>query len=174
MANPLKLLALLGLLFVGGCAVRETQVPWPPELPPRTWFVQQWRQDDANRELQSQADYLLWVTRFYQGFNVAPGWLSMMQRVEARIPPEHWAQVRPVLQELGRSIGSEWAKDNAVRRIDTRTAATWRDALQEALSQHDLDAFLVRLQQDVSALLAGELDARLIRFERYYTDEFDF
>jgi hypothetical protein len=58
--------------------------------------------------------------------------------------------------------------------LDTRTAAVWRDALLEALAQDDLDAYLLRLEQDVAALMNGELANDTIRFERYYVDEFDF
>lgn len=174
MANPLKLLLTLCLvLLVAACATREVAPEWPPELPPRSEFVQQWRADAVNRSVQTQADYLLWVTRFYQGFNMVPGWLDMMTQVQARLPTEQWPAVEPRLRALGRRIGGEWAKDNTVRKLNTRTAAVWRDALLEALAQDDLDAYLLRLEQDVAALLDGELDNDVIRFERYYVDEFD-
>jgi hypothetical protein len=75
---------------------------------------------------------------------------------------------------LGRHIGGEWAKHNDVRRLNTRTAAVWRDALLEALRQNDLDAYLLRLEEDVAAMLSGQLGNDAIRFERYYVDEFDF
>jgi hypothetical protein len=78
------------------------------------------------------------------------------------------------LFELGRTISVEWAKSNEERLIDTRNAAVWRDALQEALSQGDLDNYLDRVDADVSAILAGSLAGEEIRFERYYVDEFDF
>jgi hypothetical protein len=168
------LLAFCCVLLLAGCATREVLPTWPGELPERNWFQQQWRADAENRSVQSQADYLLWVTRFYEGFNLVPGWLGMMEQVEARLPEAQWQQVAPSLRELGRSIGAEWAKDNAVRKLNTRTAAVWRDALLEALAQNDLDAYLLRLEQDVAALLDGELANDAIRFERYYVDEFDF
>lgn len=174
MANPVKLLLAGVLLLLAACATQEPAAPWPPELPPRSIFQQQWREDVANRKLQSQGEYLLWVTRFYQGFNMAPGWLTMMQQVQARLPEQRWQTVEPRLLALGLSIGAEWAKHNDVRRLNTRSAAVWRDALLEALSQDDLDAYLLRLEQDVAALLDGELDNDSIRFERYYVDEFDF
>lgn len=175
MANPLKWL-LVGCCALGlvACAARPPAESWPGELPPRSYFQQQWRTDEANRELQSQADYLLWVERFYAGFNLVPGWLGMMEQVRGRVTEPEWRSIEPRLQELGRRIGSEWAKDNVRRRIDTRIASVWRDALVEALSQRDLDDYLTRLEQDVTALLRGELARDSIRFERYYIDEFDF
>lgn len=174
MADFLRL-ALLGMaLLLEACATQEPLAPWPEELPARSYFTQQWRRDRDNRGVQSRDEYLLWVTRFYRGYNVAPGWLDMMAIVEERLPQEHWQQVEPRLHRLGQSIGSEWAKDNAVRKLNTRVAAVWRDALREALTLGDLDAYLERLEQDVAALLEGRLDRDAIRFERYYTDEFDF
>jgi hypothetical protein len=175
MANPLKLLlSICCMVLLAACATRETLPTWPVELPSRSSFQELWRADSANRAVQTEADYLLWVTRFYQGFNMVPGWLGMTEQVKARLPAEHWQQAEPRLRELGRRIGAEWAKDNTVRKLDTRTAAVWRDALLEALAQDDLDAYLLRLEQDVAALMNGELANDTIRFERYYVDEFDF
>lgn len=175
MANPLKFLLPVALLLVlSACAVREPVMSWPAELPPRAYFEQQWRADPTNRALQEQDDYLLWITRFYEGFNMVPGWLDMMEQVRERIPAARWRAVQPRLWQLGQRIGSEWAKDNEVRKLNTRSAAVWRDALLEALSQDDLEHYLDRLDADVSALLNGELDNSSIRFERYYVDEFDF
>jgi hypothetical protein len=175
MANPVKLLfTLCCLLLLTACATQESLPTWPAELPARSEFQQEWLTDSSNRSMQSQAEYLLWVQRFYQGFNMVPGWLGMMEQVEARLPPEQWPTIEPRLDLLGRHIGGEWAKHNDVRKLHTRTAAVWRDALLEALRQNDLDAFLLRLEQDVAAMLSGQLGNEDIRFERYYVDEFDF
>src|SRR5690606_37096368 len=126
------------------------------------------------QRVQAEDDYLLWVTRFYTGNGPVPGWLDMTEQVLERLPLEQHANVEARLFELGGRIGMEWAKDNSVRRINTRAAGVWRDALLEALAQDDLDAFLDRLSADVDALLNGTLDGDAIRFERYYVDEFDF
>jgi hypothetical protein len=175
MANSLiRLSCSICLLLLAACAAREALPPWPDELPSRSYFQQQWSRDKANRAVQGQADYLQWVLRFYQGSGMVPGWLNMTAQVQKRLSPEHWQRVRPRLQQLGRSIGGEWAKDNDIRKLNTRAAAVWRDALLEALSQNDLDAYLLRLEQDVAALLAGDLANSCIRFDRYYVDEFDF
>lgn len=175
MANSLKLLLVAPcLLWLAACVGPAPAVPWPAELPPRSLFQQQWRADAANRDVQTRADYLMWVLRFYQGYNLVPGWLGMMEQVRSRVPDPQWRSIEPRLWQLGQLIGGEWAKDNSVRKLNTRAAAVWRDALLEALSRQDLDNYLQRLEQDVAALLAGQLDGDSIRFERYYTDEFDF
>jgi hypothetical protein len=174
MAGSLKALLILFIaVFMGACAGRLPEEAWPDEIPSRSWFVEQWQLDAANRQVQSETEFLLWVARFYEGFNVAPGWLHMMQQVNIRIAVEAKAGTNAELFDLGGRIGSEWAKDNGVRKINTRVVAVWRDALMEALTQNDLENFLARLQQDVDGLLSGELDPGQIQFERYYIDEFD-
>jgi len=166
------------LLFVlmaalAACAVRAPEPDWPAGIPPRALFEAEWRNSPDNRPLQSREEYLLWVTRFYTGYGAVPGWLSMTAQVLQRIPSVEHDAIEARLLELGGRIGAEWAKDNSVRLLSTRSAGVWRDALLEALARNELNAYLDRLAADVEALLAGELHNDAIRFERYYIDEFD-
>ena len=163
--------------FVQGCATPEQPFPnpadWPAELPEAHSFLVAWRADAANRALQQENDYLQWVQRFYKGGNLVPGWLAVSEQVLQRLNTAEQASVGGRLQQLGMRIGAEWAKDNAARRINTRMVGVWRDALLEALRREDLEAFLLLLEGDVTALLSARLEADDILFERYYTDEFD-
>ncbi len=165
------LLALLALL--PACAVRAPEPVWPDGIPPRSVFSAEYQASGANRELQSEEQYLLWIVRFYEGYSAIPGWHTMTRQVMERLPPGDHERINARLSDLGVRIGAEWAKDNAVRHLSTRSAGVWRDALLEALARNELDAYLDRLSADVDALLAGELDNDAIRFERYYVDEFD-
>ncbi len=165
------LLTLIALL--AACATRPPEPPWPDGIPPRAYFETEWRESARNQALQSEEQYLLWVTRFYTGYGAVPGWLNMTSQVLQRIPPAERAQIEARLFELGGRIGAEWAKDNSVRLLSTRSAGVWRDALLEALARNELNAYLDRLSADVDALLSGELHNDAIRFERYYIDEFD-
>ncbi|MES2624926.1 MAG: hypothetical protein V4628_06585 [Pseudomonadota bacterium] len=168
----LKFFALFSLIIlVSSCA--STPPSWPDSLPAVSTFQTNWKADAANQEIQSQDEYLLWVQRFYEGYNTVPGWFDLTTRVLASVPDNDRATVTEQLSALSLRISGEWAKDNSVRRIDTSTVATWRDALQESLSRMELNAYLARLNQDIDSLLAGELSTDDISFERYYTDEFD-
>jgi hypothetical protein len=170
---PLKPIAILYLLIaISSCA--SAPGSWPDILPPLNNFQANWSNDTANQQIQSQEEYLLWVRRFYEGFNTVPGWLDLEKQVLARLPQDEQAEAAEKLAVLGITIGGEWAKDNSVRRIDTSTVATWRDALQESLSRMELSSYLMLLNQDIAALLNGSLTTDDITFERYYTDEFDF
>ncbi len=164
------LLALVALL--AACTSRAPEPDWPFGIPPREQFSAEWRSSTANHALQSEGEYLVWVARFYEGFSAVPGWLDMTRQVVERLPQAQREHISARLFELGARIGAEWAKDNSVRHVTTRTAAVWRDALLEALARDELDPYLDRLSTDVDALLAGTLDNDVIRFERYYVDEF--
>ena len=163
---------LVLLLVLTGCA--SAPAPWPADLPPRVVFLAAWEADVPNQALQTRDDYLLWVERFYTGYNLAPGWLDVTRETLALIQEAERPDVAQRLGGLGTRIAAEWAKDNSVRRIATRHAAVWRDALVEAIAQADLLAYLARVEADVTALLGGELDPDAVVFERYYVDEFDF
>lgn len=166
---------LVAVLLLDACTVVSDTAPdWPSGLPPREAFLAAWNGDPANAELQPLETYLTWVQRFYQGVNLVPGWLDVSRDVLARVPEAERPEVGRRLQDLGVTIGSEWAKDNRQRRINTRHASVWRDALLEALAQDDLLPFLDRVEADAAALLNGELNGDVVRFERYYIDEFDF
>ncbi len=166
------LFVLMALL--AGCVTRQPEPEWLEGIPPRAQFAAEWQRSVDNQPLQSEAEYLLWVMRFYTGYRAVPGWLQMTEQVMQRLRPEERAVTSARLFELGARIGAEWAKDNSVRRLTTRSAGVWRDALLEALSRDELGAYLDRLSADVDALLAGELGNDEINFERYYVDEFDF
>lgn len=167
-------LVLILTALLAACASRAPDIAWPDDIPPRAQFSAEWQRSTANQPLQDEAEYLLWVTRFYNGYGAVPGWLAMTEQVLQRVDEAERAVTRARLFELGGRIGAEWAKDNSVRKLTTRSAGVWRDALLEALSQGELGDYLDRLSMDVDALLAGELDNEAIVFERYYVDEFDF
>lgn len=164
------LLAFMAVL--AACATRTAEPEWPAGIPPRELFELEWR-SSADDRLQSRDEYLLWVTRFYTGYGAVPGWLDMTAQVLQRIPAVEHDAIEARLLELGSRIGAEWAKDNSVRLLNTRSAGVWRDALLEALARNELNAYLDRLSADVDALLSGALHNDAIRFERYYIDEFD-
>lgn len=164
---------LLLTVLLSSCAMIGAG-PWPDGAPPRAFFERQYAADAANQARQSQADYLGWVERFYTGVDPVPGWLEMSRQVLEALAPPRRAEVEPRLYELGGRMSAEWAKDNAVRQVDTRMANVWRDALLEARAQNDIPAFLERVDADIDGLLAGELESDAIHFERYYVDDFEF
>jgi hypothetical protein len=166
--------AIIPVFFLAACVTAPQVADWPDHLPPVSLYVAAWQDDAPNQQYQSLDDYLVWVRRFHQGFNIAPGWDDLTRQVMERIPEKDRDEVGRRLFELGRRLSVEWAKSNEERLIDTRMAAVWRDALQEALSLGDLDNYLDRVEADVAVILESKLEGGEIRFERYYVDELDF
>ncbi len=123
--------------------------------------------------MQTQEEYLYWVRRFYLGYSLVPGWLSITHQVLKPLDGEYRSLKSRELYDLGERIGSEWAKDNGVRLIDTRTTAIWGQAALEAVQRDDLDNFLRLLRDDVESLLGAQASVKDISFERYYRVEAD-
>jgi hypothetical protein len=172
-----KALTVFTLMFLlAGCATID-DIEWPEGAYPRDYFEMVFMEDEIARMYQTRDDYLLWITRFYNGYNIAPGWLNLTKQVMDRLEgadPQWRSEVNERLFHLGGRIGSEWAKTNEVRLLNTRHAAVWRDALIESINQGDLDNYITRVESDVESILVGELDKEAIYFERYYIDEFEF
>lgn len=147
--------------------------PWPDGAQPKNNFVRYYRLDKNNKSVQSKKEYLYWVRRFYLGVNLVPGWLKITDQALEHLEEPRRSHAAEQLRQLGESISSEWAKDNGVRLINTKSAVIWGQAVLEALNQDDLDNFLVILAQDVEAMLAGKIMSSEISFERYYTYDFD-
>ncbi len=168
-----RLALLLSIATLMSCASLDHRDDWPRDLPSLSYFRNAYENDGRNRELQDEVDYLSWVVRFFHGFNLTPGWQEMTDQVLLQVHPIDRRAVAERLVGLGRSISAEWAKDNGVRRINTRHVNVWKDALQESLAQASTKDYLGQLESDVSALLSGKLAGDEIYFERYYYDPFD-
>ena len=162
------------LLWLGGCATQIDELAWPEMAYPREYFEAAFEEDELAQQYQTKADYLLWITHFYNGYSIAPGWISLTEQVKERLEEPYRSEVALRLYHLGGRIGSEWAKDNKVRVLDTRNAAVWRDALIESLNQNDLDDYITRVEEDVENMYVGNLSREDIYFERYYEDDFEF
>ena len=169
-----KNLFLIMILYcLSGCSLISTDQQWPESVYPQEYFLAAFRADEAAGQYQTEDDYLLWVNRFYNGYSLAPGWLNLTRQVLERLEEPYSSEVSERLYIIGGIIASEWAKDNDVRLLDTRNASVWRDALVEALDRGDLDNYMIRVENDVASIMAGELAREDIYFERYYIDEFD-
>ncbi|MDG2174592.1 MAG: hypothetical protein P8M72_00405 [Gammaproteobacteria bacterium] len=168
-----NLFLIIILCCLSGCSLISIDLQWPEPAYPKEYFIAAFRADEAAGQYQTEDDYLLWITRFYNGSSLAPGWLNLTREVLERLEEPYSLEVSERLYFLGGIIASEWAKDNDVRLLDTRNASVWRDALIEALDRGDLDDYMDRVENDVASIMAGELTGEDIFFERYYIDEFD-
>jgi hypothetical protein len=65
-----------------------------------------------------------WFKKFYEGTFLVKGWKAQMKELLQDFQGDDKDALRDLLGNLGEKIGREWAKDNAVRRIDTPKAPT--------------------------------------------------
>lgn len=108
-----------------------------------------------------------WYVRFWTGsckelrvicMSGAPYWGEIMQRLLANVPAERQDKLRTRLVLLGQRIGYEWAKENAVRRINNDHIKTWSSDLK--LSVADPEPAVTRIEQQARQLLGGTGDPR--------------
>ena len=169
-----RFLIILAILSLQACAgLSGRQSAWPDDLPSRDYFLNSYREDTVNAELQSLDEYLAWVKCFYRGSDLyANGWNSVTGELLLRIKdPESVEDVRQKMQRLGRLIGGEWAKNNQTRIINTRHVSIWGSALLKSLQQGETLAIIGRIDSDVDDLLAYRIAAEVITTDRFYAEE---
>lgn len=161
-------LTLLFLLTLAACASSRVLTEWPETVPAQDLFLQAYQQDPENQARQTDVEYLTWVVRFYEGWEMmATGWNDMTPVVLSDLNARQSEQVASMRDNLGVLIAAEWAKDNDVRLIDTAMLSLWGGVMVAALEpQVRIDAIEL-ITNDVERLLAGELAPARINDERY-------
>lgn len=102
------------------------------------------------------AEHGLWYRRFWTGDctglswcqSGAPYWNEMVPGLLRRVAPPRRAAVTVKACRLGRVVGHEWAKDNAIRRIDTGDLQGFVRDLQ---APGDAEAALAAVERTVLA-----------------------
>jgi len=142
-------------------------------MPAQAQFAEHYQQDRRNANLQSLEQYLTWVERFYQGWDMYPsGWNQISYDLTAKIAdPSAKIAVETKLRHLGVAIAAEWAKDNAARCITTRHVAIWGNALRKSAERSKIEEILDRVLDDVDNLLNHRIAADVITENRFYVEE---
>jgi hypothetical protein len=161
-------LIVLCLLMLAGCASSRVLSEWPETVPEQSIFLQAYQQDLDNQAQQSDVEYLTWVVRFYEGWEMmATGWNDMTPVVLSDLSPQQSEQVAEMRDNLGVMIAAEWAKDNDERIIDTRMLSLWGGVMVAALDPEVRIDAIALITDDVERLLAGELAPARINDARY-------
>ncbi len=114
-----------------------------------------------NKDRQSWDGYWEYVRSFYDGNIFVNGWTSRVKSLLDMIRSETVrAELLSALNDLGRRIAAEWAKDNAVRAINTSDLRGFGQRLLAARNREDGSGQAIRSElKEVRA----EVDARLSR-----------
>jgi hypothetical protein len=169
----------LALLILIDCASQDTkETTWPEDLPPRAYFLGQYQNDLSNKNCQHLDEYLTWITRFYQGWEMYPnGWNTMVQEVlQKNKNPKSAEAIKIKLDRLGLLIAGEWAKNNHTRLINTHHVSLWVKALLKSADHGETLEILDRAFIDVNGLLTHKIATDVITADRYYAldDEAQF
>ncbi len=156
--------------------VAHQKEPWPSEMPSRSYFLKIYEADKVNKEIQTQEEYLTWIVRFYNGWELyRRGWTKMTDELIAQVEdPSQVKEIRYKIDRIGRLVSGEWAKKSDTRTIYLRHVSVWGNALLESLDRHEALPLINRVNQDVDDLLAHKISADVITAERYFpADEND-
>jgi len=163
-------LAVIFLLsaLMASCMSGRILEHWPEEIPEQGHFRHLYRTDNSNAQVQSEIEYLTWVARFYQGWELMPmGWDDISESVLVDLDPDQYRHIHRELNRIGAQISGEWAKDNSVRDIDSRMLGLWAAVMQADFSAAYRLQAVELIAQDVALLLSGTIAAESIDEYRY-------
>jgi hypothetical protein len=110
--------------------VRE-DVGW--YTPTENDFRREYERDTTNQKLQTWNQYWSWVTTFYNGTKLYPGWSSQAQSTIRLVKSKQkQAELIVLLNELGKQISMEWAKDREAGKISTADLIRWGPTINAA------------------------------------------
>ncbi|MDO8270299.1 MAG: hypothetical protein Q7U82_00060 [Gammaproteobacteria bacterium] len=168
-----RLLAVLLSMFsilsiLSACSSTRVLERWPERLPEQHHFLSYYREDADNQLVQTDVQYMTWVLRFYEGWELMPtGWQNIEENMLFNLTEQEHALVSSQMAELGALISAEWAKDNSVRLIDSAMLSLWGAVMQADFASQARIAALTQIHADVRALLEGYLTPLTINEQRY-------
>jgi hypothetical protein len=94
--------------------------------------------DRSNQKLQSWGQYRGWVQTFYKGNLMSEGWSKFGEVTVGTVRSAAARKaVSAQINDLGRMIGLEWAKDSSVRKITTADLRRWNEVTATARQNDD-------------------------------------
>jgi len=89
-----------------------------------------------------------WYKKFYHGVFFFDGWEKISKSILAQFPPTEKERQKDFLKQLGMKIGTEWSRDNDIRRIDTCMLRSWGKKFQSAAEESPLK--LTQVLEDIN------------------------
>lgn len=83
-----------------------------------------------------------WYERFNKGILFFDGWQSISQSILEHCPSEKRHEIRRFIQRLGVLIGTEWSRENNIRRIDNSMLSAWGDRMKAAIRMNEKDKII--------------------------------
>lgn len=172
------ILVIFSLLFLTACANHvPKEEDWPSDMPSRAFFVAAYNADADNKKGQDLDEYLLWVLRFYKGWELyRNGWTQVTSDSLIGVKnPQNAQEIKTKMDLVGSGIASEWAKNKSNRRVLTRHVVVWGNALIESIKRGETEEvkLINRVLTDLNGLLDKDLDLDAVNADRYYPKDKD-
>jgi hypothetical protein len=168
--RPAACLAAAGVFasFLTGCFAPIYKVgEWPEGLPQESFYRTIYSADEFNRRHQTEEEYFAWVLRFYQGYQIIPGWQTQERTLAKILTDEEFTVLAPQLSYLAQIASGEWAKSNEARRVDNDMLQLLGGVLRKAAKEHRAGEALDRITRDLQSVLDGSLAPDDVTAERY-------
>jgi hypothetical protein len=162
--------------FLSGCVHQAPkEASWPNDMPSRRFFIAAFDADSENKQGQDVENYLLWVIRFYKGWELySNGWTQTTTDSLIGVKDPVLAQeIKSKMDLIGSSIAVEWAKNKKDRRILTRHVVVWGNALIESIKRDEELMLINRVLNDINGLMENKIDIDDVKAERYYAKDKD-
>lgn len=116
---------------------------------------------EKNISLQTlKAEEKTWYIKFQNGGFLFDGWKKLTQKILSNVPHDQKNETKNILHQLGEKIGSEWCRDNDIRKIDTEMLTKWGDNLKETINKNPekITEVIRTIDSDVNKILLNEQD----------------
>ena len=172
----LSSIVFLCFALLTSCATRVPQdANWPTDIPSRAFFVAHYESDLENRADQDVDEYLMWVLRFYKGWELyRNGWTKVTEdSLHGVTDPALAQEIKTKMGLIGEGIACEWAKNKKDRRVLTRHVVVWGNALIESIKRDQELALINRVLADLNGLLLNQIALDDVKAERYFPRDGD-
>ena len=159
-------------LTLSACAWNSQQVT--KQVPGATglaheYFAAAYSADAANLAYQTEEQYFTWITRFYEGWDLYPfGFQDVVASVLEGSHPDQYPTLQKKLEDLGRRMAAEWAKDKRTpKKVTTAMLSVWGEAIRVAVEADQREEVIDLIAADVTGLVNGKLSRQEIEPPRY-------
>jgi hypothetical protein len=176
MKNYFLVFAIVAASLLSACSTRMTQqAHWPKDIPSREFFVAHYESDSVNKQQETVEEYLLWVVRFYHGWELySNGWNKVTEDSLYGVKdPALAKEIRTKMGMIGETIACEWPKNKKDRRILTRHIVVWGNALVESIKRGEELNLINRVLADARGLVGDQVAIDDVNAERYFPQDKD-
>lgn len=95
-----------------------------------------------------------WFIKFQEGNFLVDGWQDITASILEKTPVAEKPKQKILLAELGNKIGTEWCKDNDIRKVDTDMLKIWGKQLKNTVKENPahLETVLVAISNELDSL----------------------